>query len=138
MTNFEKHKEQLLEIANVMDTGIAVRNGELYPCEKLRCEDCDFYGDGSGSCEARLVRWLYEEYQEKPKLSERAYHFLRSLPNNVRIRISDGRLYMKRLYMKDKESIVDVYYNNNEFIPFLPLKPDLWYEVSEILKWEVE
>lgn len=133
MTNFEKHKEQLLEIANVMDTGIAVRNGELYPCERIRCEDCDFYGDGSGSCEARFVPWLYEEYQEKPRLSERAYHFLKSLPNNVRIKNSG-----KSLYMKAGKIIVDTDYNDNEFIPFLPLKPDLWYEVSEILKWEVE
>lgn len=131
MTNFEKYKEGLLEIANVMDTGIAVRNGELYPCENFRCEDCDFYGDGS-CCEASLIRWLYEEYQEKPKLSERAYHFLKSLPEGAKIEHSEGRLYMNIGH-----NIVNTS-RCSEFVPEIPLQPDVWYEVSEILKWEVE
>jgi len=132
MTNFEKHKEGLLEIANVMDTGIAAHNGELYPCEKLRCEDCDFYGDGSGSCEAGLVRWLYEEYREKPRLSERAYHFLKSLPENARIEHSEGRLYMRIGNNLANISLC------SEFVPEIPLQPDVWYEISDLLEWEVE
>lgn len=132
MTNFEKYKERLLKIVDSMDEGIAVCNGVPYSCEDTPCDDCDFYCDG-GSCEARFIRWLYQEYEEIPKLSERAYHFLKSLPDNARIKNSGGLLYMKV-----EESIVSTYYYDNGFIPLLPLEPELWYEVSELLKWEVE
>lgn len=133
MTNFEKHKEQLLEISNAMGTGIAVRNGELYPCENVRCEDCDFYNGGRGSCEASIIRWLYQEYEEKPKLSERAYHFLMSLPEGASIKYSSGFLYIK---IEDTRSI---YCAVDFFLPKLPqLLEAIWYEVSELLEWEVE
>lgn len=117
-------------------TGIAVCNGVLHSCGDVSCENCDFCYVGRNDCEVRFIRWLCQEYEEKPKLSERAYHFLKSLPNNARIKRSGGLLYMNV-----EESIVSTYYDyydDNGFMPLIPLEPDLWYEVSEILKWEVE
>lgn len=131
MTNFEKHKERLLKIVDSMDEGIAVCNGVPYSCEDAQCDDCDFYC-GGGSCEAKFIRWLYQEYEEIPKLSERAYHFLKSLPEGAKIEHSEGRLYMHIGH-----NIVNTS-RCSEFVPEIPLQQDVWYEVSEILKWEVE
>ena len=135
MTNFEQYKERILKIVDTVDIRIAVCNGVLHPCEDVRCDDCDFYHSG-GSCDKKFIKWLcqeYQEYPEKPKLTVRAYHFLKSLPDNVRIKNSGGRLYMDV-----GEFIVNTNYYDNGFIPLFPLEPDLWYEVSEILKWAVE
>ena len=132
MTNFEKYKERILEIVDITDIRIAVCYGVLHSCEDVSCDYCDFYR-GDGSCDKKFIKWLYQEYEEKPKLSERAYHFLKSLPNNASIKKTDGCLYMKIM-----DSIVNTYYPHNRFIPLLPLESDLWYEVSELLKWEVE
>lgn len=132
MTNFEKYKKEMLDIAMSGVMPIAVCKGRPRSCSKLSCHDCELY-EVNGNCESRFFQWLCEEYEEKPKLSERAYHFLKSLPNNARIKNSGGLLYMKV-----EESIVSTYYYDNRFIPLLPLEPELWYEVSELLKWEVE
>lgn len=135
MTNFEKYKKEVLDIAMRGATPIAVCKGRPRSCEELTCGDCELY-EVNVNCESKFLWWLCEEYQEKPKLSERAYHFLKSLPNNARIKRSGGLLYMNVV-----ESIVSTYYDyydDNGFIPLLPIEPELWYEVSEILKWEVE
>lgn len=134
MTNFEKHKERLLKIADSMDTGIAVCNGIPYSCEDAPCDDCDFYCGGSGSCEARFIRWLYQEYEEKPKLSEKAYHFLKSLPDDAGIIIANGFLYV------DTGGVMDSMPDCYNFIPEFPkeLENGERHKVSEILKWEVD
>lgn len=138
MTNFEKYKERLLKIVDSMDEGIAVCNGVPYSCEDAPCDDCDFYCGGSGSCEARFIRWLYQEYEEKPKLTEGQYHFLKALSNGARIKIRDGAFIIAvgvngqdSLYMKERSM-------NHYFSGVPDLKPNVWYEVSKILKWEVE
>lgn len=135
MTNFEKYKKEVLDIVSRNVSPIAVCEGRPRACDELSCNDCELY-EVNCNCDSKFIRWLYKEYQEKPKLSERAYHFLKSLPNNARIKRSGGLLYMNV-----EESIVSTYYDyydDNGFMPLLPLELDLWYEVSEILKWEVE
>ena len=135
MTNFEKHRERMLEIANTTDTRIAVCNGILYPCEDVICENCDFYhGHGGGSCDRKFILWLCQEYQEKPKITERFYHFLKSLPKSARIKYSRGFLYIN---VVDKTN--SIYCADSVFLPKLPsLEEAAWYEVSEMLEWEVE
>lgn len=131
MTNFEKYKDAVLNIVNKEDF-VAIVNDKPIACSSTNCMSCK-NNNHFGKCAGAFIEWLYEEYEEKPKLSERAYHFLKSLPNNARIKRSVGLLYMNV-----EESIVSTYYDGNGFMPLLPLEPDLWYEVSELLKWEVE
>lgn len=131
MINFEKYREQLFKLATEYDTPAAVFEEEIWPCTNTSCEKCQFYSPGK-NCRTTFLKWLFEEYEEKPKLTERAYHFLKALPNNVKIMYTNGVLYMDV-----GKSIVTTQCHNNKFVPALPLKPDRWYEVSELLKREV-
>lgn len=134
MTNFEKHKERILEIVDTKDTGIAVCNGVLHPCGDVSCDNCDFCRVGNHDCDVRFIRWLYQEYQEKPKLSEKAYHFLKSLPDDVGIIIANGFLYV------DAGGVMESIPDNYNFIPEFPeeLENGKRHKVSDLLKLEVE
>ena len=138
MTNFEKYKERMLKIVDSMDEGIAVSNGVPYLCEDTPCDDCDFYCD-SGSCEARFIRWLYQEYEEKPKLTEGQYHFLKALSNRTRIKICDGAVIIQVVGVIGQDNLYMSERSMNHYFSGVPdLKPNVWYEVSEIMKWGVE
>ena len=133
MTNFEKYRKEVLDMAARNVTPIAVCGGRPRACEESVCSDCELYAI-NGNCVAKFLRWLYKEYQEKPIISERTYHFLKSLPEGARIKYSGGFLYINT-----GDGVESIYCDDNLFLPKLPpLVEDLWYEVSEILKWEVE
>lgn len=63
MTNREKYKEQLLDIA-CSGNRLAVDKKTMKPtkCKKLICEECCFYSNCSAKCE----EWCNEEYTELP------------------------------------------------------------------------
>jgi hypothetical protein len=131
MTNFEKFREYLLNETDAFNTGVAIVNGKPCSCEDVACTGCDLYP--SGKCSVSFVRWLYEEYQEKPKLSERAYHFLKSLPGGARIRECGPHLQIQT-----QDVCVITSYRDYNYVPELPpLVNGMWYEVSDLLKDEL-
>lgn len=119
---------------NIMDNDnfVAVVNDEPKKCSYISCSTCK-NNETPGKCTANFVKWLYQEYEEKPTLSRKAYHFLKALPDNARIKYS-GLL----LFMQTGDKIVNTSYFNNEFIPALSLPPDKWVEVSDLLTWDVK
>ena len=137
MTNFEKYKDAVLSMIDDNCGRYGVVDGEPLPCEGVGvdCFKCQLYRDKTNvSCTAGFIKWLYQEYQEKPKITERFYHFLKSLPKSARIKYSRGFLHI---------NIVDrtnsIYCADCLFLPKLPsMVEGVWYEVSEMLKWEVE
>lgn len=66
MTNFEKYKDDLMEIGGEFAFNKNTR--EIVRCNScINCEDCIFL---SGECaENYKIKWLYEEYKE-PILSD--------------------------------------------------------------------
>lgn len=104
------------------------------PCEDVDCFKCQLHERTNVSCTSGFVKWLYQEYQEKPKLSERAYHFLKSLPEGARIRECDPHLQIQTGLTEEIS-----YYRENNYIPNLtPPVTQTWQEVSDLLKLEVE
>lgn len=64
MTNFEKYKEKILEIAECGDdVAFDIDRREVVGCNDLiSCGNCLFEG---GGCTSKFVRWLYEEAKER-------------------------------------------------------------------------
>ena len=138
MTNGEKYKEQVLDITLEGDTTVAVCKGKLYPCKNTPCENCQFYETGM-SCTASLIRWLYKEYKEERTLTEGQYHFLKALSNGARIEIRDGAVIIQAMGVNGQDNLYMSKQSMNHYFSGVPdLKPNVCYEVSEILKWEVE
>lgn len=42
MTNFEKHKNEILKIIRNTNSSPGMKNGKLYNCGQLRCPECEF------------------------------------------------------------------------------------------------
>lgn len=77
MTNFEKYKDDILELSKKTNR-IAVANGKPMTCYNTKCSKCLFYRGDKLYCKSveGLLEWLYEEYKEPaPKLTakERAF-----------------------------------------------------------------
>ena len=132
MTNFEKFREYLLNETDAFPS-FAIVNGKPCSCGDVACSKCDLRSS-VGACRVGFVRWLYEEYEEKPILSERAYHFLKSLPSGARIRECGPHLQIQT-----QNVCVISSYRHYNYVPDLPpLVNEMWYEVSDLLKLEVE
>lgn len=131
MTNFEKYRDEILRITNELDQTVAVTENGPVACSDTTCQECKLLADTW--CGETRINWLYEEYKVKPAISSKAYCFLKSLPEGVRIKRSDGMLYMQ---VGDK--IVDTPYYGNQFIPAFPIEENKWFEVSDLLTWEVK
>lgn len=63
MTNGEKYKEELLEIAKNDDGIFAVNSisNKVVPCIPLPCKNCLF---DATNCRGRKIEWLFAEYKE--------------------------------------------------------------------------
>ena len=59
MTNFEKHKDEILRIATESDSNPAKKDGVVVACAGLDCEYCDF--NDMGKCRKNCFEWLYED-----------------------------------------------------------------------------
>lgn len=132
MTNFEKYKKEVLDIATRNVSPIAVCEGRPRACGESVCSECELYAI-NGNCVAKFLRWLYKEYQEKPKLSEKAYYLLKSFPDDAEIIITAGFLYV----------IIGGVMDSMDYCNFLPEFPKeveygKRYKVSDLLGFEVE
>ena len=58
MTNFEKHRDELLEFIHTNNTTPALVDGKFINCHSINCSRCEF---SFGKCVARFVEWLYED-----------------------------------------------------------------------------
>lgn len=62
MTNFEKYKDDLLDLIKGRHLlTIALKDGKLSRCGLVDCVDCEFH---RGSCGENLIKWLAEEAEE--------------------------------------------------------------------------
>lgn len=64
MTNFERYRNEILEISKNGDrVAVDRRTKKVQSCSDVTCWNCVFY-NGDAPCSAPLMLWLYEEYQE--------------------------------------------------------------------------
>lgn len=66
MTNFEKYRNEILEISKNGDrVAVDKCTKKVQSCSEWTCWNCVFYNDDA-FCSVLLMLWLYEEYQESP------------------------------------------------------------------------
>lgn len=104
MTNFEKYKDEILEIiAN--NQRVALKKGEhtLRVCEGFSCVNCVFNYPQSHNCNTNFANWLYDEYEETVDWSKVPVDTKVLVRNNV-----SGQWY-KRYFAKYENEKVYVY-----------------------------
>ncbi len=131
MKNAEKYKDQILDLCE-RGNRPAVKNGKVVKCSETLCNDCDFE---IFKCAVDTIMWLYKEAEEKPVLTTRQYCLLKSLPDSARVRRSKNA-GMEIEYRQTETLISEVIID--KVFPDLPIEKDLWYEVADILEWDVK
>lgn len=103
MTNKEKYGNEIIELA--VSTGFfALKNGEPTLCGKVKCEDCDFYGKGSDSCNGNTYKfreWLNSEYVEPPVDWSKV-----AVDTPILVRDHENREWTRRHFAKIKNGTV--------------------------------
>lgn len=89
MTNFEFYKEEIAKIV-ASDSSVAIVDEKPCACEEIDCEDCDFHCENC--CTAELIKWLYAEHVEKPKINKRTKMFFDAIETGWVTRDKDGVL----------------------------------------------
>lgn len=77
MKNKEKYAEQVLSFAckKYDSFGVYAGTDEMESCKIMTCEECAFLGM-KNSCHTEKLKWLDQEYIEKPVISKRDRAFL--------------------------------------------------------------
>lgn len=67
MTNYEKNKDDIIDILANDKWLAANKQGKICECDAINCNDCLFYNDEDFSdCVKSRTRWLNAEYIEPP------------------------------------------------------------------------
>lgn len=65
MTNREKYKEEILDIACTGELFCVDRTGKIVDCSSTPCDNCLFYDPkGENCCETKAEKWCNSEYEE--------------------------------------------------------------------------
>lgn len=146
MTNFEFYKNKLMAIATD-GSDVALVKGKPAKCDDTLCCQCDF---GSFNCGADLVKWLYAEHVERPKINKKTKEFFDLIETGWVARDSSGSLYLYRYIDKPvKNSTVwspsgfSLISLNENILPFITLDFIKWedeepWSVEDIRNLEVE
>ena len=63
MTNFERYRDEILEIIKSGSCiALDMHGNKVFACKNSFCEDCKFQDESD--CTQSFIKWLYEEYQE--------------------------------------------------------------------------
>lgn len=65
MTNREKYKEEILNIACTGSSIAVTKEGKVVACADMDCVDCEFFGSKL-NCEEICIKWCESEYVEPP------------------------------------------------------------------------
>lgn len=90
MTNFEKYMKQIRRITDLSNV-VALRNGEPEVCDGMPCVECGF-SNSFGDCDVARMEWFLAEYEEPRKITEREYHFCKTLDSGYIARDATGCL----------------------------------------------
>lgn len=138
MTNFERYKDEILNIAKIGLVKIT-KSGEITTCSG-KCNDCILYPEEVKECRNELIEWLYAEV--KPNLTAKERTFCEIFTKGYIARDEDGDLYV---YANEplKEEVewnadIDSIHLNDEYFPFIKWEDEKPWSIEELLKLEVE
>lgn len=145
MTNFEYWKDRILEITE--HDGLAVYSDKPLPCKEVNCSLCISNVDTADTdvgCERHIIKWLYSEHEEKPKLTKRERKLCEALETGWIAADEGGAVYWYR-NLPVKESIMykgggtSMYLSGAGFqFDFIDFEDEEPWMVENLLQLEVE
>lgn len=143
MTNFEKYRDEIVELCEKGEN-IAIVNGKLRTCKSVEnCEECDYCW-----LKSEVIKWLYQEnieVLEKPKLTQKQRKFCELVESGYIATDEDGTQYFyKSSHKPHKEfdtwesvgfSYLDGLDIHFDFITWFDCEP---WSIEDLLKLEVE
>ena len=151
MTNFEKYKDEILEIVehnDIASIAIDIKKNKPQYCSGTRCSQCIRYGD-DGRCSSQdLFKWLYEEAKESlPTLTLKERGFCEIIENGYIARDQNGSLWLFDM-MPAKEDDYNITWWNSangrykrldgRAFTFITWESDKAWSIEELLRLEVE
>ena len=149
MTNFEYYKEEILKISNKGHTPMlhnGIPNGSCEECDCSISGTCDLYN--TSDCTAALLKWLYEEHIDKPKLTKKERQFCELVETGwiARDGDPDNIIWYKGKPVKSNGVPIWNFYGNtidlnrtlNLDFSFITWEDEEPWSVEELLKLEVE
>lgn len=142
MTNFEKYKDEILEISKTQ--AIAINKGRNAPekCSNSVCSECLLH-EGRSCNQKAIFQWLYSEYQEPaPKLTKTEKGFCEIIKDGYIARDKNGDLYLYNNppYVTETDWRTD---NGrctrlcSKFFPFITWESNRNWSIEDLLKLEV-
>lgn len=148
MTNFEKYKDEILEIVehnDIASIAIDIKKNKPQYCNGTRCSQCIRYGDDGRCSSQNLFKWLYEEAKESlPTLTLKERGFCEIIRSGYIARDSDTTLWVftsepSELYgvwgYEDDECAFNIIGGVFRFITYESGKA---WSIEELLRLEVE
>ena len=150
MTNFEKYKDEILEIVEYSDiASIAIDNKKNKPqcCGGTQCSQCIRYDNGH--CSSRnFFKWLYEEAKEaQPKLTAKERGFCEIVRSGYIARDQSGILWLFDMIPAKEDGYIAARWNSangrreqldGKAFMFITWESDKAWSIEELLQLEVK
>lgn len=145
MTNFEKYKDEILEISRTQAIAINKRRNAPEKCSNSVCSECLLH-EGRSCNQKAIFQWLYSEYQEPaPKLTKAERGFCEIVKTGYIARDAVKKCLV--YYSEEPEKDLNGYYWYSPYdsveLPLEPFSFITWedekpWSIEELLKLEVE
>lgn len=140
MTNFEKYKDEILEISRTQAIAINKRRNAPEKCSCSVCSECLLH-EGRYCNQKAIFQWLYSEYQEPaPKLTKAERGFCEILQKGYIARDKNGNLFVyDALPRRSKLMWSGLNWRQLDcsFYPFITWKSGKAWSIEDLLKLEV-
>lgn len=145
MTNFEKYKDEILEISRTQAIAINKRRNAPEKCSYSVCSECLLH-EGTYCNQRAIFQWLYSEYQEPaPKLTKTEKGFcevIEVLKDGYIARDKNGELYLYNNPPYVTETDWRANYGHctrlcSKFFPFITWESGKAWSIEDLLKLEV-
>lgn len=141
MTNFEKYKDEILEISRTQPIAINKRRNAPEECSYNVCSECLLH-EGTYCNQKAIFQWLYSEYQEPaPKLTAEEYAFCKIVTNGYIARNERGSLYIygeKPVQNISGWRALNWKELNRDYFQFITWESGKAWSINDLLKLEVE
>ena len=145
MRNFEKFEKEILEIS-LLDCNFALVGGKPLRCGDAECKECAFNNE---ICNVGRIKWLYQEYVEKPKLTKQERKFCELFEDEDLWFARQRNMTMPTIFMHKPYKTTTCWHGDtiqscelrkycNARLDFIKWEDEEPWSVEDLLKLEVE
>ena len=145
MTNFEKYKDEILEIIEYNTIAVDIKKNKPQSCHRTGCSRCIRYSDDGYCSFLNFFKWLYEEAKESlPTLTLKERGFCELVRSGYIARDSDTTLWV---FTSEPSELDGVWGNEDDecafniiggVFRFITYESGKAWSIEELLRLEVE